>query len=149
MLKISLCFLVFVSLNVFGQTVLKENLTRKTTIYWDYNKTQPHEVGAYYKDPLGETNKQHGKWEYFDRYGKLLEIRNYYKGKLNGAVLLKFPNGQNRQEGYFIHDVQDSIHRIWNELGKLEKKVITRMVSQPVSGNIFTSTVRLNWWRKL
>lgn len=122
MLKLSLCLLAFVSLSVCGQTVLKENLTKKTTIYWDYRKTQPREIGAYYKDPLGETNKHHGKWEYFDKEGKLLEVRNYYKDKLHGAVILKFPNGQVRQEGYFAMDLQDSVYRLWNESGKLEEE---------------------------
>lgn len=120
MIKISLCFLIFVSLSVSGQTILKENLTRKTVLYWDYNKKQPQASGAYYKDPLGETNKEHGKWEYFDRYGKLEEVRNYYKGKLHGAVILKYPNGSNKQEGYFKNDQLDSVYREWNEMGKLE-----------------------------
>lgn len=122
MLKISLWISFLVALTAFGQPVLKENLTKKTTIYWDYYKTQPRSVGAYFKDPLGETNKEHGKWEYFDKEGKLLEVRNYYKGKLHGAVILKYPNGQTRQEGYFIHDMQDSIYRVWSELGKLEEE---------------------------
>ena len=120
MLRLFFCLLTLASLNAFGQKVLKENLTKKKTLYWDYQNAQPQSIGSYYKDPLGETTKEHGKWEYFDRSGKNTEIRNYYKGKLHGAVILKYPNGLLRQEGYFVDDLQDSVYRLWNESGILE-----------------------------
>lgn len=120
MFRICFIALMFVSLSAFSQKVLKENLTKKSTQYWDFQKKQPMSVGSYYKDPLGETTKEHGKWEYYDRLGKLEEVRNYYKGKLHGAVILKYPNGNNKQEGYFLQDLQDSVYREWNESGKPE-----------------------------
>jgi len=119
MLRIFLCLLMLSSFSIFGQVVLKENLTKKKTTYWDFNKTKKQSVGAYYKDQLGETDKQHGKWEYFDQFGNLQEVRNYYRGKLNGAVILKYGNGKMKQEGYFKNDKLDSIYREWNELGFL------------------------------
>lgn len=122
MSKYIFSFFIILSMNAFGQVVLKENLTKKSTQYWDFAKTQILSSGAYYKDPLGVTVLEHGKWEYFDRFGKLEEVRNYYKGKLNGAVVLKYPNGKNKQEGYFTLDKQDSVYRVWNELGNLEKE---------------------------
>lgn len=120
MLKFSILFMFFIAFQTTSQTVLKENLTKKKSLYWDFNQTQLQAIGSYYKDPLGETTKEHGKWEYYDRYGKLEEIRNYYKGKLHGAVILKYPTGKNKQEGYFKNDLQDSVYREWNEIGNLE-----------------------------
>lgn len=120
MLKFSFLFVFFVAFQTTAQLVLKENLTKKKSLYWDFNQTQLQAIGSYYKDPLGETTKEHGKWEYYDRYGKLEEIRNYYKGKLHGAVILKYPTGKNKQEGYFKNDLQDSVYREWNEIGNLE-----------------------------
>ena len=75
------CLLIFASFNVNSQKVLKENLTKKKTFYWDFQNTKPQSIGSYYKDPLGETALEHGKWEYYDREGKLTEIRNYYAYK--------------------------------------------------------------------
>ena len=113
-----LIFLFFIK-NLSGQEILKENLTKKTIYYHDFLKTKPQSMGSFYKDVLGETNLKHGKWEYFDENEKKIEIRNYYKDKLNGKIALYYPNGFQRQEGYFIFDVQDSIYREWNENGKL------------------------------
>ena len=122
MSKFIFSLFIMLSINAFGQVVLKENLSKKSHQYYDFAKTQPLSSGAYYKDPLGTTVLEHGKWEYFDRFGKLEEIRNYYKGKLHGAVIMKFPNGKEKQEGYFKLDKQDSVYRAWNELGNLEKE---------------------------
>ena len=122
MSKFIFSFFIILSMNAFGQVVLKENLTKKSTLYYDFAKSQPLSVGSYYQDPLGVTAFEHGKWIYYDRFGKVEEIRNYYKGKLQGAVILKYPNGTNKQEGYFTMDKQDSVYREWNELGNLEKE---------------------------
>lgn len=115
------CFLVL-TFNSISQQVLKENLTKRTTNYWDFTKTKRESVGAFYKDDLGETTLKHGRWDFYDRNGNIIETRNYYKGKLHGAVILKYPNGKLKQEGYFKLDVQDSTYREWNETGKLAQE---------------------------
>jgi antitoxin component YwqK of YwqJK toxin-antitoxin module len=117
--SLTFCLILLSFSSVFGQKVLKENLTKKTTHYWDFQKKHKESVGAYYKDPLGETTFKHGKWEFFDRHGNLIEERNYFRGKLHGAVILKYPNGKMKQEGYFKLDEQDSVYREWNETGKI------------------------------
>lgn len=103
----------------FSQEVLKQNLTRPEKTYYDFKKTQLLATGCYYKDQLGETKDEHGKWEYFTKDKKLEEVRNYYRGKLHGQVMLYWPNGKKKQEGYFKLDVQDSIYREWSEGGVL------------------------------
>lgn len=110
--------LVFVA-NVFGQEVKKENQTKKVTFYWDYAKTQVQAQGKYYKDELGETTKKHGKWEYFNKEGVLVEVSTYYRDELNGPVLLFYGNAKPKQEGYFKMGKQDSVYREWYESGKL------------------------------
>ena len=107
------------SLSVLSQEILKENLTKKESLYWDFAKTKIQARGAYYKDPLGETTLKHGKWEYYDKDENVIEVRNYFKGQLNGKVSLNFPNGKPRSEGYFRMDKQDSIYREWFETGNL------------------------------
>lgn len=102
-----------------GQQVLKQNLTRPEKNYYDFKKTKLLSTGSYYKDDLGETKYEHGKWEYYSKDGKKEEIRNFYKGKLHGQVLLFWPNGNKKQEGYFVMEVQDSIYREWSEGGVL------------------------------
>ncbi len=107
------------SLMVFSQDIRKENLTKKYTLFWDFNKTQIQASGSYYKDELGETTEKHGKWLYYDRLGVLEEERNYYRGTLEGTTILYYPNQKRKQEGHFHKNQQDSIYRAWNENGNL------------------------------
>ena len=115
--------LLFVSFSVRAQdpdyAVKKENLTKKETLYYDFNRSKIQMSGAYYTDKAGATTMKHGKWLYYDRDGKLEEERNYYKDLLHGKVLLLYPNGKPKQEGYFVLNQPDSVYREWNELGKL------------------------------
>ncbi len=124
-------FLLILPNLLFSQEVLKENLTKKVTLYWDFNRTQPQAVGSYYKDKLDETTEKHGKWLYYDRMGVLEEERNYYKDMLQGKVVLYYPNKKIKQEGYFYLNRQDSIYKEWNESGKLVVKGHYKM-NQPI-----------------
>jgi len=117
-MKFLLFFLLFLPAAVQAQIVHKENLTKKVTLYYDLHSAQPESRGAYYKDLLGETTEKHGKWQYFDKGGILIEERTYYRGKIHGPVLAWYSNGKQRQEGYFKLDIQDSIYREWSEIGK-------------------------------
>ncbi|MNU56010.1 MORN repeat variant [compost metagenome] len=109
----------FFSFTLLGQVVNKENLTPKVKNFYDFNQTQLESVGSYYKDKLGESKDKHGKWLYYDRFGTLVEERNYYRGKLHGRVIASYSNGKSKQEGYFKMGEQDSIVREWDETGKL------------------------------
>jgi antitoxin component YwqK of YwqJK toxin-antitoxin module len=111
--------IVIIAFTTFSQEVLKENLTKKTSLFWDFNKTQIQAIGSYFKDEVDETTEKHGKWQYYDRLGVLEEERNYYKDMLHGKVILFFPNKKQKQEGYFYLDQQDSVYREWFENGKL------------------------------
>jgi uncharacterized protein len=102
-----------------SQVVLKENLTPIDKIFWDIKKTKIQSAGSYYKDALGQTRDRHGKWEYFNEFGDLEEIRTFYREKLHGQVFLKYANGKPRQEGYFKMNIQDSVYREWIENGTL------------------------------
>ena len=113
------CCSVFLSLSMNAQVVRKENLSKKDVVYWDFKKTKVQSTGAYYKDELGETKERHGKWEFYNEFGDLEEVRNFYRGKLHGQVKLTYASGTPRQEGYFIQNAQDSIYREWYENGKL------------------------------
>lgn len=117
-------FLLFIAIiscssTLFGQVVKKENLSKKVTLYWDYNKTQVQAIGYYYKDSLDETTEKHGKWLYFTRLGDLEEERNYYKDLLHGKAIFYYAENKPKQEGYFYLNRQDSIYREWHENGKL------------------------------
>lgn len=111
--------LAIVPLRFFAQVVVKDNLTKKKTFYYDSNKLQPESSGCFYMDFLGETTEKHGKWTYYDKAGNVIEVRNYYRGKLHGAVLAYYSSGTKRQEGYFKLDEQDSVYREWYENGKM------------------------------
>lgn len=111
-----------VSLPVSAQEILKENLTKQQTNYWDFNKVKVQSTGKYYKDQLGETTEEHGRWLYYDREGELEEERNYYRGMLYGLVVRYYPNGSKQQEGYFKWDAQDSVYTEWYETGHLKVK---------------------------
>lgn len=115
--------LVFFSIaflsTAYSQVVLKENLSKKTSLFWDFNNTQLQAIGSYYIDIVDVTTDKHGKWLYYDRLGVLEEERNYYKGMLHGRVLLYYPNKKLKQEGYFYLDRQDSVYKEWSEDGKL------------------------------
>ena len=105
-----------------AQKVLKENQTKQISTFYDFNKTKIMARGKYYVDQFGETTEEHGKWTYYDRYGGIEEVRNYYKGRLNGEVSLYYPNGKIRQQGFFKFEAQDSIYKEWYENGKLKVK---------------------------
>ena len=79
---------------VNAQEINKENLTKPSSTYWDFNKIQIQSRGKYYKDELGETTEKHGKWEYYDRSGTKEEVREYYKDMLHGKVTLYYSNGK-------------------------------------------------------
>lgn len=104
---------------LFGQKVEKENLSKKTSLFWDFNRTQLQAIGAYYVDETDQTTDRHGKWLFYNRLGELEEERNYFKGMLHGRVLLYHANEKPKQEGYFYLDQQDSIYKEWSEIGKL------------------------------
>lgn len=114
-----LSIVFFSSLTVFSQEIKKENLSKKVTLYWDFNRTQIQANGCYYVDELGATSDKHGKWLYYDRLGVLEEERNYYKEQLQGKVMFYYPNEKPKQEGYFYMGRQDSVYREWHENGKL------------------------------
>ncbi len=105
-----------------SQIILKENLSKQHTNYWDYNKLKVLSTGKYYVDQLGETTEEHGKWLYYDREGAIEEERNYYRGMLYGQVILYYPNGKKRQEGFFKWDAQDSIYTEWYETGHIKTR---------------------------
>ncbi len=122
MWKLSLVFIFVVVQTAFNQDeykVLKENLTKKESLFWDFNKTQIQSLGSYFVDNLGATSMKHGKWIYYDRDGKIEEERNYYRDMLHGKVILFYPNSKPKQEGYFYLNQPDSVYREWNETGKL------------------------------
>lgn len=119
-MKIGLILLLILSFSpVFSQVVFKENLTKKTSLFWDFNKIQLQAIGSYYQDDLDVTTENHGKWLYYDRNGVLEEERNYFRGMLHGRVILYYPNEKKKQEGYFYLDQQDSVYREWSDGGKL------------------------------
>ncbi|MBL4862400.1 MAG: hypothetical protein JKY09_05215 [Crocinitomicaceae bacterium] len=105
---------------VFGQEIKKENLSKQKQTYWDFNKTQIQSRGKYYVNEFGETTDKHGKWTYYDKFGEIEEVRNYYQNLLQGAVTLYYPNGKKRQEGFFRYDRQDSIYTEWYETGHVK-----------------------------
>ena len=73
--KILVLLVICFSLVCKAQTVKKENLTEKDKLFWDFKKTKIQSVGSYYKDRLGETRDKHGKWEYYNEFGDIEEIR--------------------------------------------------------------------------
>ncbi len=123
--------------------IKKENLSKKDVLYWDFNKTMVQSSGSYYVDGLGQTKDKHGLWKYYDKFGDLEEERNYYRGKLNGKVMMYYSNGKPRQEGYFKvvrmdpldpkrdTEYQDSVYREWNETGTLSKEGMYKL-GQPI-----------------
>jgi len=119
-MKLYLLIAFFIPTFLFGQqTIHKENLTKPQFNYWDFNKKRVQSIGSYYKDQLGETLEKHGTWKYYDKFGIVEEERNYFHNKLDGKVMLYYPNGKLRKEGYFKLDKQDSVYREWNETGDL------------------------------
>ena len=115
----ALILFLLIAVTSIGQEVKKENLTKKFTLYWDFNKTQVQAVGSYYMDELGETTDKHGKWLYYSRLGDIEEERNYYKEMLHGKTISYYSKDKPKQEGYFYLNSQDSVFREWHENGKL------------------------------
>ncbi len=121
----SIVFLLWVVLLVFNldaQEILKDNLTKPSTTYWDKEKTKIQSTGCYYKDYRGETFDKHGPWLYYDKNGVLEEEQNYFRGKLHGAVKMYYAKDKPRTEGYFKMGLQDSIYRAWHDNGKLREE---------------------------
>ena len=133
-MRLLFVFIFILQFTSFGQVIRKENLTKKENVYYDFEKFKLESTGAYYKDLLGESRDKHGKWLFYDKEGKLIEERNYYRGKLHGPVKSFYSNGKKRQEGYFKMDEQDSVYREWSETGKLS-----------IEGYYFKNKPAKNW----
>ena len=114
---VSLLLLLFIASSVNAQEIKKENLSKQVQTHWDFNKIRIQSRGKYYVDEHGESTDEHGKWMYYTKDGEVEEVRNYYKGMLFGQVMLYYPNGQKKQEGYFKWGRQDSLYTEWFETG--------------------------------
>lgn len=68
MWKLLVLFVLISIQTAFSQVdeykVQKENLTKKESLFYDFNKTKIQSLGAYYTDKLGATTMKHGKWIY-------------------------------------------------------------------------------------
>ncbi len=112
--------------------IKRENLSQKDFTYWDFKKTLILSSGSYYVDKLGLTKDKHGEWIYYDKSGNVVEKSQYYRGVLDGKVIMYYSNGKLKQEGYFKKKLkegvntyisyQDSIYREWYETGTLEEE---------------------------
>ena len=90
--------------------------------FWDFNKSQIRSQGYVYADDFyGETTLEHGEWRYWDRQGRMEEVRNYFKGQLNGEVISFYAGGQAKEQGFFKMGKQDSLFTKWYENGKISE----------------------------
>jgi len=112
------CFLTFLSF-FHAQEILKENLSKPVLTFWDYENKKIQSEGSYFVDYRGISTEKHGEWKYFDKYGNLEEVQNYYRNKLHGAVWQFYSKDIPKSEGYFKMGLQDSVFRSWHDNGKL------------------------------
>ena len=116
------------------------NLSKPDFTYWDFEKKVIQSTGSFYVDFLGAGKEKHGEWTYYDRFGKIEEKRNYFRGDLNGKAVMYYANGKLKQEGYFKRvkkenletyiSRQDSVYREWYETGKLEEEGMFKLDRQ-------------------
>jgi antitoxin component YwqK of YwqJK toxin-antitoxin module len=123
-MKNTFLILVLLVLNpVFGQKVLKENLSPKVRLYWDASNKHIQAIGTYYvSDVVPKSTEKHGKWTFYSYDGLLEEESNYYRDRLFGKRVFYYPNKQVKEESYFKFNVPDSLFFQWNETGKLMTK---------------------------
>ena len=110
------------ALNIFGQTIQKDELTKKKKLYWDLKNKHLMAEGAYYKNNLGiQFNKEerHGLWKFYSKEGELEEERMYYRNRIHGKQNKFHLNGALKSEAYFTFNVPDSIYKEFNEKGVL------------------------------
>lgn len=111
--------LILLGNTLTAQLILKENLSKKQSTYWDFQQKQLLSVGSFFKDDKEVTTDKHGQWLFYDRLGNLEEERNFFRGKVHGKVMTYLPGKQPQNEGYFYLGLQDSVYREWNDQGKL------------------------------
>lgn len=90
--------------------------------YWDKDKKKMRSRGKYNYAGFSGIGKQDGKWEYWYENGKLEEVANYTKGKLNGQVVKYWDNGKKMHIGYFKNDIIDSTMTSWYDNGKVREE---------------------------
>jgi antitoxin component YwqK of YwqJK toxin-antitoxin module len=113
--------LLFVILSGFSADAQKTPKPKMQIDFWDFEKKHMKSRGFYYADLFyGETTLKHGKWEYWDREGRLLDVQNYLKGELHGKVTSYYPNGKKKEEGFFDNGKQDSVYTSWWENGNVK-----------------------------
>jgi len=118
-----LFFLLILTPMVFGQKVLKENLSPKVRVYWDANNKHLQGTGSYFTSNASpKTTEKHGKWVFYSYDGVLEEESNYYRDRLLGKRVFYYPNKQVKEESYFKFNVPDSLFFQWNQAGKLITK---------------------------
>ena len=121
----NLVFLLFIFgiTPLFGQKVLKENLSPKVRLYWDVNKKHLQATGSYFtSEVVPNTTEKHGKWTFYTYDGIMEEESNYYRDRLHGKRVFYYPNKKIKEESYFKFNVPDSLFFQWNENGKLITK---------------------------
>jgi antitoxin component YwqK of YwqJK toxin-antitoxin module len=62
---------------------------------------------------------EHGKWEYFDKTGKLTQVFSYKKGTLEGDVIYYYDNGKIENKGTFKNGLREGIYKEWSSSGAL------------------------------
>ncbi|MBI5272353.1 MAG: hypothetical protein HY861_00020 [Chlamydiia bacterium] len=56
---------------------------------------------------------------YFYENGTVKTVERYKEGRLDGEVLLYWPNGQRKRKSFFIRGVREGLDQMWNCNGQL------------------------------
>ena len=98
--SITVAFLLLICNVSFSQT-------QKVSTKWDNGKIASQGVTL--------NGFEHGKWEYFDREGRLMQEIEYDRGVANGKITYYYRNGKKQNEGHFSQGIHDGAFFEWYE----------------------------------
>ena len=78
-----------------GHSFLAQNSgllkNEKIDTYWNVEKNQVRSEGVYQTNGYSKIGAKAGQWKHYYKNGNIQELRNYYKGELNGEFRILLP----------------------------------------------------------
>ena len=104
--------LIFFTLFSFSQT---EEKVGKDIFISKYPNGQKQSQGAMIH------GVEYGRWQYWTDEGVLIQVTDFFKGKVHGAIIYYYGNGNKKNEGEFYFNMQKGPYKEWYRNGQLKE----------------------------
>lgn len=114
----------------------------KITTYWNTEKKQIRSEGLYQTNGYSKIGAKAGEWRHYYKNGNIQELRNYYKGELNGDFKSFYLNGNLNIKAFYTIGKLDSVFEAYYLNG-----ILAERGKYDISPNIsYNDTLKLEYW---